>query len=160
MLTLNKQSDIYSSVNRFADLFEISAKDAQWIYNNYVNNDKLRKEICDNDEINYISPFESLFPLASMLIQDGLDTSYYNVLGFKKYKDYGGKCNPYESSSIYAEEDNDGVTFLEHIQKWIKRHLDEFEKIYNYLDNIQWEGHKPNILYADYILNGDWKDDL
>lgn len=130
-LVLNKdtfKNNYDKTMSRFIKKHKISQQDAEY-FNKYYTEDP--KKFFDPyaagfDEF-YASTLELLMMIAGCLIEDNLPVSEYDSLGYKGYK---GKCNPY-NFSWFDEENSNGNTILECIQKWIDDNYSEFLEMYN-----------------------------
>ena len=109
----------------------------QYLYGNPFEDAENADLIC--------TPFELLFLLAALLVDDGAPYNYYNSIGFKPYKRHGYKNNPYDWSWYDVEVDNyDDI--LEYLQdKWIPNHIKEWQEIYSLCSKYK------NILSIDNI---------
>lgn len=80
------------------------------------------------------TPFELLFTMSAMLIDDELLPNKYEYLGTKWYKmKLHGKNNPYDLSWFeeeFVDDNNNNQDILSYLKEWIKDNYDEFCKIY------------------------------
>ncbi len=122
--------DTYSEFENFKNYYKgIPSKLIEKIWNKYIKNSPFPKNIND---VMICYPFEALFMIAAMLVDDGFGITYYEELGYKSYKThYGGTHNPYDYS-WFDEEYETGKDIFEYLQhKWIPANYEEFEEIYN-----------------------------
>ena len=92
-------------------------------FDEYFKDDINEKIIC--------TPFELLFLMAVMLIDDGLSSKYFTYLGTKWYKMHlHGQNNPYDSCWFEEDITNDMDT-LDMCKEWIKNNRAEFNNIYD-----------------------------
>ncbi len=115
------------NMSNFIKRHNISQQDAEYFNKYYIEDPKkfFGKYAAGFDEF-YASTLELLMYLAACLIDDDLPAKDYNTLGESGYR---GIFNPYKIS-WFDEEDSNGNTVLECIQKWIDDNYSEFNKMY------------------------------
>jgi hypothetical protein len=131
-LVLNKntfKNNYDKDMSRFIQKHNISPKDAAY-FNKYYKEDP-KKFFGDYTAAGFdefcASTLELLMMIAGCLIEDNMPAADFGELGYKHYR---GKCNPY-NFSWFDEEDSNGDTVLECIQKWIDNNYSEFLELYN-----------------------------
>lgn len=138
------------SRNKHKEAFEVffeglPKEQIKYIWDKYIVGHPFSKEA---ENALLCTPFELLFTMGIMLVDDNLSYNNYTYLGTKWYKTkLHGQNNPYDSS-WFEEEINDDQDILDYLKnEWIPNNEDDFIFIYNLCEKY------PNILTLDKIIN-------
>ncbi len=124
-LKLSKNNDINKEIiSSLCEYFNSDYNETKFISKYLIDSERFF-----NKHVEYIaSPFELLFFLALMLIDDNEPIEQVRMIGYTSYK---GKWNPYDYS-WYEEETKDGMDILDICRIWINDNFNEFKKIYDF----------------------------